>query len=344
MKSHFATDTAFPSTIAHPFDGPLPDWWGKPLPLLEPRCSIVGHAFVSRSAILGWPRNVATCVQDPHGQTIEEAVFRRVAPVSVAPADLEVQRTSARTISGAYVYLGWLIGHYGHFLTESISRLWYSLREASPRQFIVHANYRRYKDFPNHVQAVLKSFGITEENLLLANQPMIVEELHCPSQALRCDHGTSAHAATVYRHIQIKILGGSEPKTQNRKLYLSRSEVTGNQRHFNDSEAWAVHRNFGYERVLPETLNFQEQLALYAQASNISGPVGSAMHNAAFTLPNGVITILAPNSFLFKNDNLLAASCGYDLRYCMTDTGSATLVQRPWKCNIIQLENILGGD
>lgn len=331
-----ATGFIFPAKIINSFHGPLPSWWGGGVDAIAPRASIIYNAFVSAGDITGWPRSVKSRVEMSTGGIVDESEFKRISKISMEPSDLDLQRAHAQRLSGEYVYLGWLFGHYGHFLTETLSRFWYCLERTAPRRFLVHANYRKFSEFPSHVVKVLKYFGINEGNLTIVREPVNVDVLHCPEQALRCDDSVGSHLRAVYKEISSKFSCKFEGVE---KVYVSRKSLLGDQRGFNENEVREIIEGLGFFVISPESLPFEEQLEIYSNCRYLVGPVGSGMHNAAFMPEGGKVLILAPNNFLFKNDCLLAAANGYDLQYFISGNGeSAEIKQSRWSVDLDDLK------
>lgn len=329
--------TAFPAKVLNNFDGVLPAWWHQPINMLGKRISVVPDAFISSGSVVGWPRSVCSTVLTNTGESIVEAEFWRISRISQLPIDIVQQRGATKRLAGEYTYLGWLFGHYGHFLTESLSRFWYCFDDACPRKYLVHANYRSLSEFPKHVIAVLSAFGIGERNLIIVREPLIVDRLHCPAPALRCDDSFGAHMSDVYKHISKH--SGFKLSEGKRKVYLSRASLPGDARQFNEGEIRTIFEKFGFETISPECLSFEDQLAVYSDCTHLAGPVGSGMHNAVFMAPRSEVFIVAPNNFLFRNDCLLSAACGYPLNYFIAKNGSDAVVsQKAWNVKVPELE------
>lgn len=325
--------TQFPARSLNDYSGALPAWWGEPIDVLGAQASIIHDAFVSASSIAGWPKSVASRVETSAGEPVLTAEYWRISRISQTPDDLLQQRGEAKRLPGEYTYLGWLIGHYGHFLTESLSRFWYCLDEATPRKFLVHTNYRSFAELPAHVLTALAAFGIGEGNLTLVREPYRVDKLHCPAPAMRCDDSSGTHMNAVYRHLTKSLAVRSDERP--RKVYVSRQSLPGDARRFNETEIRDVFERLGFDSIAPEAMSFEDQLSLYANTTHLAGPVGSGMHNAVFTPPGAKALIVAPNSFLFRNDCLLSVACGYPLAYFIADNGPmAMTAHKPWVVDV----------
>ncbi|WP_082045461.1 glycosyltransferase family 61 protein [Azotobacter chroococcum] len=335
------TTMPFPANIINKFTGELPNWWGGPIKKLEPRVTIVYDGLVSAGKITGWPHNVISRVEGPSGELVVDSAFWRISRISMDPPDLNSQRTQATFCKGEYIYLGWLIGHYGHFLTESLSRYWYCLKSGATKKFVIHANFRKFSELPQHVASTLNCFGINESNLIIAHKPYRFECLHCPAPAIRCDDSSAPHLLHIYNHISKKLTHSQTQNFKNKKIYISRSSLSNNARQFNETEISRVFSDFGFTLISPENLSFEEQVGIYTNSEFMAGPVGSGVHNAVFMPQNSRLLVVAPNCFLFRNDSLLSSACNYDTSYHIVNSGSAKISQQGWQVDCHELSKSL---
>ncbi|MFC7694916.1 glycosyltransferase 61 family protein [Paeniroseomonas aquatica] len=72
-----------------------------------------------------------------------------------------------------------------------------------------------------------------------------------------------------------------------RRLFVSRSKSASRQIE-NEDEVFAIAETYGFTRVFPQDLNFNDQLALFAGAEAVAGALGAGLANAAFLAPGGL--------------------------------------------------------
>lgn len=92
----------------------------------------------------------------------------------------------------------------------------------------------------------------------------------------------------IYDDIYLKafrnrLLPNASKKRFPSKVFISRTNV--NKRNFNEDEVLEVLKGYGFERVCPETMTFEEQMALFANADWIIGGSGAAFSNLLFCKP-----------------------------------------------------------
>lgn len=183
---------------------------------------------------------------------------------------------------------GYLI--YGHWIVDFIPRL--AIAKA-----LLGANFDEYKillpsDAPAWVfQVSHKVLGI-EDNCFLKYNPL-KERLDC---ALLCAptyaHGEKYGFHPFMREIYSSVAESDAPGTL--KICISRKNfedgTTGLWKTFDSRELFeATAKANGYEIVYPETMPFDAQIQLFAQAKVILGEYGSALHNSVFSRPGTVI-------------------------------------------------------
>ena len=327
------------------FRGKLPEWCNSVLPTIDVGHKTVPNALVTKGALDGWPRSLISGVFDEELNEVNESVFVRGYRVSFPRDITQLQIESLSKKKGQCVYLGWFITHYGHFITESISRMWWLAKyrdEIKNCVFLVHANFKSPNDFPMHVKETLNAFGVSLSQIELIDDDMICESLIVPSQSIVLDYSISEFQLDTWNEIKTKLYKESANKPK-RKVYLSRKyqDQKDTSRKFNDIDVEEVFKRYGFEIVYPELLSFQEQVQIYAETEILAGPVGSAMHNAAFMSENSTVLILAPNSFLFKTDAHISNVKKHNLYYFLHDTGSTDIKRVNYEINIAELSNFL---
>jgi hypothetical protein len=220
-------------------------------------------------------------------------------------------------IEGDTIYLGWFFLHYGHFLMESISRLWVL-------SFLPRNNYKflfnTYKKGVNYfhekvwVLELLSYFGISSENVIFTEKNMCFERLFIPSQSLILHKSVNLPAQkiiwdTIKSSVKIKC------KEKN-KIYLSRSKLLKDNRLLcNEIDVEKIFFNHGFIIVHPENLCLADQIQLLSNASVVAGPSGSALHNAAFMDENSLLISLTTPDFCLLNEVLccLPSNVEYEL-------------------------------
>jgi len=187
----------------------------------------------------------------------------------------ELQK-STKHLSETYIYGGCLFGHFGHFIWESLSRL-YAIRQYNdyPIIFIMPENI-----FFNEQTMFFKSLGIHNE-IHIVKIPTSVENLiyFLPGSSINPLFISDEQINSLqYFHC-------SDDANNNRsaiKVWLSRSNLLFGTI-LNEQVIETVLAKNGYKIVRPETLPLYEQVSLISTADIVAGFDGSAFFSLLFS-------------------------------------------------------------
>lgn len=175
--------------------------------------------------------------------------------------------------------------HFGHFLTETLSRLWWFVANRGSSLRVVFNTQGFTVD--HHLMQFIRMLGIPDDQVLFLDQPTQFESVIIPDQAFFL--GSGDYHLDAMRLIFDTIRDSVSPGTT-KKLYLTRTGFQGragrlqeiNERLFED-----FYREQGFEIVAPETLSLPEQISLVAGASQLATTSGTLSHLVLFS-PNDV--------------------------------------------------------
>jgi hypothetical protein len=188
-----------------------------------------------------------------------------------------------RRIKETVVYGGRYFPHYGHFITETLSRMWYFVENPDCEYkvvFIGNGNEVQFIDF-------FLMLGLREENIMLLKEPTCFDTIIIPDQSMFLNSGYTGKAMTVYNAIRDSVTpAGYE------KVYLTRSKLIPKQI-VNEEYYEEYFRLQGYEVIAPEELSAREKVAVMAGAKEIATSSGTIHHQILFCHDRVNITLLA---------------------------------------------------
>ena len=199
---------------------------------------------------------------------------------------------------------GYVFSHFGHFLTEGMSRAYPVLHKSFQNmKFVVIVN-RKTKKLPQYASILFGAIGIAPENIILINRTTRFAGVYVPPQGSVIMKHISPIMSRVFDKIS-KTLGNEKIKTYD-KIYLSRSKMNDG-RTFGEEKIEKIFAKNGYKIVWPETLPLPQQITLARGCRAMAGTAGTALHLALFMKPRGnVIQIkrnkLAADSAEIQND------------------------------------------
>ncbi len=196
------------------------------------------------------------------------------------------QQTDGARLAGRTLYLGTFMNHYGHFVTESLSRYWW--RGAADFDHIVaypfmHHNGRvLVRDFHRYLAGQL---GVSIDRMAILTSRTRFDEIIVPEQLWSYNVHVNAHMRALYAQIGARHAAGKPSG----RIFLSRA-ASPEARLANPLEVEDVFASFGFRVLYPEEIEIARQLSLYANCAILAGLSGSGMHNCLFARP-GLMTI-----------------------------------------------------
>jgi len=242
-----------------------------------------------------------------------------------------------RREKGTTIYGGWIFPHYGHFLTETLSRI--HAISAYPNSKVI------FDVFDGHevrtlnkpwAQQLLAAVGVERERILFSTERRVFEKIIFPSQSLILHRGVSTLE-------QKKIWASLEPRRSNavpfRKIYISRSRLQQNKRPLiNEVELEKLLSFHGFEIIYPERMTVYEQIKVLSEADLLVGPSGTAIHNCVFMKEGTRVISLTTTEFTLINEALCCypRSQQYDVFFGKRDGGGCG-----WRIDVQELLSAL---
>ncbi len=235
---------------------------------------------------------------------------------TVGPTQVVKKRNLALTVAdaaapmrhlvtgGRYVYGGMVKLHYGHFIANTLSRLWIFARlKPAPEDRIVFHSYCGPKPWFSRpfIRETLAALGIAEHNVVVWHRPIRIDRLSLPQTSFNEQHSVHQVYGDLCRQIGRAILGPAKLVPNTTPVYLSKSALqAGVGRIENETIVEGILAAEGFDIVHPEELSFPDQIRLFSERAHIMAVVGSALHTSIFTQAANRITAISgtpsPNS------------------------------------------------
>ena len=247
------------------------------------------------------------CLYDAQGQLIEESKVTYIEPGAPAwfndgkiskveqesmPATVELPAGLQR-ITEPVLFLGEAHDHYGHFITDTLARMW-ALDEVDPGCKVLFAPDPKQRLEPAYVRLVLGQLGLDASRILRPQAPVLFERLLCPIPALQLSRIYQVFDEPHVRAARALAAGVEAPE---RPVYLTRSRLSSAlRRPGGEEELERRLEREGYLIAQPERLDLLQQMALFNGSRPVVGAFGSAMHTVLFRVrPEGQrLAILFP--------------------------------------------------
>ncbi|WP_232679491.1 DUF563 domain-containing protein [Nocardioides sp. R-C-SC26] len=212
-------------------------------------------------------------------------------------AQADPRRATARddtpVLTGTHLYGGHWIGHFGHFMTETVTTLWPE-REALGQidGLVFHRYSGRFAGVQTWQQELLDLAGYGDLPVVVIDErPRRVERLVLPNRSVVVNGWAHEGAGRVWGRIAAAA-ATSQPEGDGAKVFLSRRGFNARKRAEGATVRTSPQRDDRLDRVFgdagflvvePESLALRDQVRLAAEASVLAGSAGTALHLAAFS-------------------------------------------------------------
>ncbi|TGD98216.1 glycosyltransferase family 61 protein [Methylobacterium nonmethylotrophicum] len=221
---------------------------------------------------------------------------------------------------GTYLYVGALQQHFGHFIINTLARLWPLddlAGEAVRPTLLCHSLGPTVPwEATAFIPEILGRLGLGVQDLASFDRPMRIPTLLVPQAALQQDDYAFPILADLCRRIGGAYYAPEDVDADPQPVYLSKARLTHGVRRFTNEEAvTALLERNGVRIVFPELLSFPEQVRLFARHRVILGSNGSAFHTLLFAPPGRQVIALTDRLTLSATYQLIDRLTGTQAHY-----------------------------
>jgi hypothetical protein len=282
--------TALPSAVTSVKQARYPGPKGIVV-LVEP-VTVVDDALVIPSRRLG-KRVILPGVVDAQGSPVADATSYSGGQSIWTHWEDRSQLAPVDHLAGTWLYGGIAFPHFGHFLFESISRLWAVEALGDQITGLVFVGPRPWPlgGLSDALMRVLDALDVRLP-IHFVKGPTSVERLCVPRQGSAM--GPLAAGTPTFRAFVRDKLTRIAPREGVGKIYLTREAYALRRGGiFAETRLRELLEKSGYTAFAPERHSFVDQIATYRGASHIIGPDSSALHLVAYVAaPEARIAIL----------------------------------------------------
>lgn len=248
--------------------------------------TLVPHALIASGNGQPW-------VVDGCGAPVVDAQDFGAFGGAVIPALDRAGIGPVERLSGAWMFAGQFFPHFGHFIFDSLSRLWAhdDLRKSVEGVVFFSRRGRSALEADSAHRRFLDILGI-DCPIRFVSGATEVDELYVPRPG--CDTGPLAAGTPRFRNFMRDRLGRLPARTDAPNIYVSRSRF-GLQRggYLAEDHLETCLAKQGYTVFFPETETVETQISTYLGARKIISPDCSALHLFGFVgRPDQEVAIL----------------------------------------------------
>ena len=199
------------------------------------------------------------------------------------------------------VYCGYLVNHWGHFLVEAVTRLWYALQDdRTVDKYVFFLDENQEREIKGNYREFFQLLKIWDK-LEIINTPTTYREVIVPEIAFQVMTSYSPEFLAIFDAIADNIT--VDPSWERAdKIYFTRSSFAkGNNTDFGLDCLDNFFQRNGYLVLAPETITLSQLIYLIRGASEIATISGSVHHNMLFARNGQNLTIM--ERFIINDDH-----------------------------------------
>lgn len=244
----------------------------------------------------------------------------RLERVDATIARIRPRFQPSRVLDGHFYQLdSTFTGHFGHVMTEVVSRLWgweAALARHPDLQVIMFRRaHKRFK--PEFELRLLRAFGIEEHRVVWVDEPVRVRSVWSATPMWH-------NADPLYVHPDLErtwgrltdgLLGGPPDVETVDRIFVSRGSRYRDRSCRNLDEVAERFARHGFRVVYPEQHSLAEQALIFRRAAHVAGLGGSAMCNLMHCRGLKSMVVLNHGAYTARNEHLFTALTGGRVDY-----------------------------
>lgn len=234
--------------------------------------------------------------------------------VEVAPRFAQLLDTTEPTrLEGAYFHLdNELRGHFGHAMTEQVSRLWAwpRAKELVPDLKVLMA-LNKGRTMRGWEYTLYGAAGIARDDIVFVDGPVQVETLLSATPMLSMPQYIHPQIARTWLRMSDSLVAEAPERDYPKRFFCARK--TAKRACHNAEEVEALFAEQGFEILYPEEYPIPEQAAMFRNAEVVAGYAGSALFNVCYAPDPTRIVMITSESYTASNEYMMASVLGHDI-------------------------------
>lgn len=189
------------------------------------------------------------------------------------------------------IFGGGLIGHFGHFMLESLpGRLWYIIEHPEDKRKIAFVTIKQQY---NWFYEFFNLLGIEKNRIIMIDRPTQFASVTVPEECIHSWYNYTDEYKKVYREVAKRANECCrDKKLAYSKIYLGHRKWGQGSDCIGESNFENFFENMGYKVIEPQDYTVAEQIYMVNNADEIVTTMGSLAHFALFAKPNAKFIML----------------------------------------------------
>ena len=244
-------------------------------------------------------------VIDEKGKYVEESSTENL---NLFGGIYEFEKKDVQIIDEEVIFMGPFLSHWGHFICDQISRLWFILE--NPRKYkIAYCGLNwgaKETDLWGNYLEFFTLLGIEKEQLINIKVPTKFKKIIIPEFSFVMDN----YYTKEFKKIFTTVISNIEEQnlTPYEKIFYSRQAfIDAKSRENGEKELQEIFSENGYKVIEPEKLTLSEQIFYMNHCKEMAATSGSITHNLLFA-PEGLNVIILNKMYLMNNYQMVIDS------------------------------------
>ncbi len=180
------------------------------------------------------------------------------------------------------VYCGYLVNHWGHFLIEGVTRLWYFLeKDSTIDKYVFFLDEQEQREIKGNYRIFLELLKIWDK-LEIINKPITYREVIVPERGIVCLESYTPKLTKVFDAVAENVIPQPDWDTPE-KIFYSRSQFAkGLQFEFGFASIDNFFEKNGYKVLYPEKVPLDRMIHYIRNSQVVASLSGSLPHNMLF--------------------------------------------------------------
>lgn len=209
-------------------------------------------------------------------------------------------KTNCIKLSGEYLYLGFFIKHWGHFIIDSSTRIYFALKDKNLKCFFILRKGQKIDPFPSQIDRALVLAGI-RDRVIFISEPTQIEKIIIPEQSYVSQSYYSSEYIETFNLMSRNVEPSNE--TPYKKVFFSRSNFNKYRKcEIGNEIIDGLFTNDDYKIVYPESESLDNQVFYLNCCTEWGTIAGSLVHNLMFTINPPKTKIVNKSSYINLED------------------------------------------